>query len=57
MNSQEDRLYKQTLLKSEILDKGYDGNNFADFMESRREEGNSDIKKSKKKAQILTIGN
>ena len=39
MDPEQDRLFKQTLLKSEILDKGYDGNKFAQFMESRREGG------------------
>ena len=37
----EQRKFKQNLLKSEILDKGHDGNTFAAFMESRKNGGGS----------------
>lgn len=50
MNIDEDRKIKQSLLKSEILEKGYDGVKFTNFMESRKRDGNL------KKAPILITG-
>ena len=35
----EERRQKQTYLKAEIIDAGYDGSQFADFLNSKREEG------------------
>ena len=39
MNSDEERRRKQELLKSEILDKGYNVDNFMEYMEERKPNG------------------
>jgi hypothetical protein len=39
MNSGEERRLKQELLKSEILDKGYNVENFMTFMDERKPNG------------------
>lgn len=48
----EERKQKQTFLKAEIIDAGYDGSQFADFLNSKRSDGTLLIQIN---MEILTI--
>lgn len=61
MESEDDRLKKQIFLKTEILDTGYDGQKFQDFLNSQKNEGffifyDNKNKKISKVAAILIYG-
>ena len=55
MDSNEERKIKQNILKTEILDEGYDVNNFMDFMDSRKKNGILQLIKVFNKSKVPTL--
>lgn len=52
----EERKQKQTYLKAEIIDAGYDGAQFAEFLNSKKEEGTILFQIKHVKSYFIYIG-